>query len=486
MKHYKLISIAVLLLLFAGCKKFSDLTNDPNRTTTATPALLLTYIEENAFNQISEGSAEASRMLVNTLGLTDEYYSWQRGSFTDYDYMSQVTDMENAANNDGGKQYLALAKFFDSFFIVELTQQFGNVPYTDALGAAQGNIKPKYDTQEDIYKKVLSDLSDANQILTDNPGTINGDIVYQGNVMEWRKLINSFALRVLISLSHKTGDTNLNVEQHFQTIMSDPQKYPLMTSNSDNAELTFYDTNGNRYPSYEDNAMQSNVYMEKTFVDKLKNFKDPRLFSFAAPELIYSSAPADSFGAYDGVLGSATLNEMINASDSGKVSRINPRYYNSPTNEPSIALGYAETEFNIAEAIQRGWISGNANTYYQNGISASMKFYGIDDTQINQYIQSDSVALAGSNALHQILLQKYIAFFMNSGWEAFYNQRRTGYPVFDISGGGVADKEGVPRRWMYPESELQNNSDNVQTAIKSQFPSLGDDINATMWLLKDQ
>lgn len=485
MKHYKLFFITVVLLIFAGCKKFSTLASDPNRTTTATPALLLTYIEEHTFNQVSSGSAEASRMLVNTLDLTDEFYSWQRGSFTDYDYMSQVMDMENAAKNDGEKQYLALADFFNSFFIIDLTQQFGDVPYLAALQAGQGNSKPKYDTQEAIYEKVLSDLSAANQILINNPGTFGGDIVYQGNTMEWRKLINSFELRVLISLSHKTGDANLNVEQHFKTIMNNPQTYPIMTSNSDNAELTFYDKDGNRYPLYEDNGTQSNVYMEKTFVDKLKNLKDPRLFSFAAQEPNYSSAPADSFGAYDGVLGSATLNEMVNASDSGRVSRINPRFYNNPTNEPSIALSYAETEFNIAEAIERGWISGNMNTYYQNGITASMKFYGISDSQINQYIQSDSVAIAGNNALHQILWQKYIAFYMNSGWEPFYNQRRTGYPVFDISGGGAADNQ-VPKRWMYPESEFQNNASNVQAAISRQFPSLGDNINATMWLLKNQ
>lgn len=488
MKYLKLLSISITILLVVSCKKFSSLQGDPNSSTTATPALLLTNIEENAFNQVTSNSALASRMLVNTLGASSyEYYSWQRGNFDNYNNMRQVVLMNQAAQQQGqgSKGYEALAKFFNSYFIIELTQEFGNVPYSEALKAGQDNLKPKYDNQEDIYLKVLNDLTDANQILMNNTETIKGDIVYNGNPVKWRMLINSFALRVLISLSHKTGDTKLNVVKRFQTIMSDPQTYPIMTSNSDNGELQFFDKNGNRYPYYNDNGMEANEYMAKTFVDKLKNMKDPRLFAFADRAPKYASAPVDSFGAYNGVQASATLNQINNVTNTGTISRINARYYSNPTTEPSIALGYPETEFNIAEAIERGWISGDANTYYQNGIRASLKFYGISDTQINKYVQSDSVAISGNNALHQILMQKYLSFFMNSGWEAFYNQRRTGYPVFDVSGGGVADTQ-VPKRWMYPESELQNNADNVQAAIKSQFPSMGDDINATMWLLKDQ
>jgi len=485
MKYYKLIPI-LLLLLVASCKKFSALQGDPNSSTTATPGLLLTNVEEQAFNQVTANSALASRMLVNSLGASDyEYYSWQRGSFNNYNNMRQVIKMNQVAGTEGKKQYQALAKFFNSFFIVELTQQFGSVPYSDALNAANGNVKPKYDSQEAIYAKVLKDLSDANSILMSNPGTIKGDIIYNGNPIEWRKLINSFTLRVLISLSHKTGDAKLNVKQRFQTIISDPQKYPIMTSNSDNGELKFVDKNGNRYPYYNDNAIEANEYMAKTFVDKLKNLKDPRLFAFADRAPKYSSAPADSFGAYNGVQASATLNKINNVTNTGTISRINARYYSNPTTEPSIALGYSETEFNISEAILRGWISGNANTYYQNGIRASMKFYGVSDAKINAYISQDSVKLSNGNSLHHVLMQKYLSFFMNSGWEAFYNQRRTGYPVFDVSGGGVADKAGVPKRWMYPESELQNNTANVNAAIKSQFPNKGDDINATMWLLKN-
>jgi hypothetical protein len=84
-----------------------------------------------------------------------------------------------------------------------------------------------------------------------------------------------------------------------------------------------------------------------------------------------------------------------------------------------------------------------------------------------------------------ISTQKYLASFMNSGWEPFYNQRRTGFPTFSATGEGIINKGQVPKRWMYPESELNLNRENVQQAINRQFPQ-GDDINGVMWLLKQE
>jgi hypothetical protein len=70
--------------------------------------------------------------------------------------------------------------------------------------------------------------------------------------------------------------------------------------------------------------------------------------------------------------------------------------------------------------------------------------------------------------------------FLNSGWEPFYDHRRTGFPEFNVDGGGIINPEGVPKRWMYPFSEINQNVENLETAIQRQFPN-GDDINARMW-----
>jgi hypothetical protein len=60
---------------------------------------------------------------------------------------------------------------------------------------------------------------------------------------------------------------------------------------------------------------------------------------------------------------------MYIKANSGNYSLINRHhYYETYTGEPSIQIGYPELCFNIAEAINRGWISdgpkGNAEDYY--------------------------------------------------------------------------------------------------------------------------
>jgi hypothetical protein len=97
-----------------------------------------------------------------------------------------------------------------------------------------------------------------------------------------------------------------------------------------------------------------------------------------------------------------------------------------------------------------------------------------------------NVTYKGNNAdgLKQILDQKYVSFFQNSGWEAFYNWRRTGFPTsFVTSGVGLNAQGKIPMRWQYPVDEITYNATNAKAAIQSQFNG-NDDIFSMMWLLK--
>jgi uncharacterized protein YneR len=182
------------------------------------------------------------------------------------------------------------------------------------------------------------------------------------------------------------------------------------------------------------------------------------------------------------------------------------RYYSTYTAEDCIQIGYIELCFNMAEAINRGWIGGNAETWYQEGIKLSQSFYGIKDganTVIFQKTggtlsESESFSInfdwatyyaqpavqyqGGANGLNQILSQKYFAFYQNSGWEAYYNWRRTGVPTF-LTGPGTGNSERVALRFQYPVSEKSVNSANVNEAITRQFAG-NDGINEKMWIIK--
>jgi hypothetical protein len=481
-----LLSLLILIVVLqTGCKKFSEFQTDPNKSTVATPDLLLNSIEQTAFQSSDVAVAFASRQLVFTDAVSlQQYYGWTRGSYNAYNNLRQVIKMEQAANSQNKPEYIPVAKFYKAWYFLQLTQMFGDIPYTDALKGEENINKPTYDKQEDIYLNILNDLKLANSLISTTTPNIAGDIVYNGNMQTWKKAINSLSLRVLMSLSLKENDAKIEVKKRFAEIATAPSTYPIMASNADNAQLKFYDLLNNRYPYFNSNDMQTTYYMEETFVDLLKTLKDTRLFAFADKAPKFSSLPATDFSAYGGAKGSAPVNENNARSVAGELSKVNPRYYNNPVNEPSIALGYAEVQFILGEGVLRGWISGDAKDYYEKGVQASMLFYGINQTAITSYLAQPAVQLAaGTTGISNIITQKYIASFLNSGWQPFYEQRRTGFPVFDVSGAGVLNNKKIPKRWMYPETELRLNQPNVTAAIASQY-SGNDDINGIMWSIK--
>jgi hypothetical protein len=164
--------------------------------------------------------------------------------------------------------------------------------------------------------------------------------------------------------------------------------------------------------------------------------------------------------------------------------------------------------FNMAEAAHRGWITGqSAETWYQNGIKAAQAFYGVkegantvtfqkpngtlaesvaysvDFNYATYYAQSTvKYAGTGTTGLNQILLQKYLAMYQNSGSEGYYNWRRTGVPTFH-TGPGTANSERVALRYQYPSTERAVNKTNLEAAISAQYSGT-DDINAKMWIIK--
>ncbi len=493
MNCLKISSIALLLVSLGSCKKFQDFQVNPNNPTVADPSLLLTNVEQNAFSTISTDPALACRYLDYIEGASSsQYYNWQRANFS-YGNISQTVKMDQEAERVGKANYRYIAKFLQSYYIINMTQQFGDIPYSKMMQSIITNnftdsavIRPAYDKQQDVYLGVLNDLKIASDSLSSTAVAIGGDIIYNGKIDQWRKLINSFTLRVLMSLSKKETDAPLNIKQRFSDIVSNPAKYPIFASNADNGQLPYYNITGNQYVYYNNNSMKTDFYLDSSFVDMLKGLKDPRLFVFGEPTTASGLAAGD-FNAYDGLVGSAPLAYNTGKTGLGKASQINHRYSYDAINEPSVLMGYAEVQFLLAEAAFRGWISGDANAFYKKGIEASLDFSNYNDTysatDITNYLGQPGMDLQAGSELKQIVTQKYISMFMNTGWQPFYEQRRTGYPVFETAGGGILNGGKVPTRWMYPSDEYTNNAVNVNNAVKSQYGGT-DDVNGVMWLIQ--
>jgi hypothetical protein len=491
MNLFKIVAGVMMVAVFVSCKKFDSFQENPNQPTTADPSLLLSEIEMNAFQTISPGAALASRQLVYTQSVSlDQYYGWQRTDMA-YSVISQTVKMEQEAARAGKLNYRYISKFMQGYFIILMTESYGDIPYSQMMQSMNGNFdstatRPVYDKQQDIYLNVLNDLKIASDSLSASGLAIGGDLVYGGKIENWKKLINSFTLRVLMSLSKKENNTTLNIKQRFNEIVSNPAKYPLMASNSDNGQLPYYNITKNQYPYYNSNGMKTDYYLDSTFVDLLQDLKDPRLFVFGQPTQA-SGLPANDLNAYDGLMGSANLSYNTAKKGQGKASQINRRYAYEPINEPSLLMGYPELQFLLAEAVVRGWISGNANDHYKKGIEASLNFSNFNaaysGADIQTYLNQPVISLQPGNEISQIITQKYISMFMNTGWQPFFEQRRTGFPVFETAGGGILNGGKIPKRWMYPTNEYNNNRVNVENAVKSQYAE-GDNINGVMWLLQ--
>jgi hypothetical protein len=131
------------------------------------------------------------------------------------------------------------------------------------------------------------------------------------------------------------------------------------------------------------------------------------------------------------------------------------RFYATYEGEPLVQVGYAEMCLNIAEGINRGWASGDAESFYKRGVLASMDFYGIKTGNLtvsfakpgavlgifdnftlpvntDTYFALPVVKYAGNSqaGLTQILEQKYLAMAQGNDLEAYYNFRRTNIPAF--------------------------------------------------------
>lgn len=523
MKLHKriLLPIFALGLTLTGCEKpFDQLEQDPNRPTSAPASLVFNGVLNDMYDVAGGGGWNESQRYDQFYASNYNYYATNDYAWTStdlyYTTLKNVVKMEEEAKKAGlpdVNAYSALGKFFRAYYFENMTKRVGDLPLTEALQGLN-NQTPKYNTQKEVYVQILKWLDDANSDLTsliakaDN--NLTGDIYVGNSLAKWQKVVNTFKLRVLISLSKKDSDTDLNVKTRFAEVINNPAKYPIMASMDDNLQYV-YNNQFNKYNRNPDNfggnATREN--MAATYLGTLTALKDPRTFVVAEPataKVAAGTKPTD-FAAFVGASSGEDLAIMSSNAGQGLYSFQNrKRYYSTYTAEPYILIGYPELQFTIAEAINRGWVTGSAEDYYKKGIQASWDFYGLKDGnndvffsadggykvfntyQVNvsfaNYYAQSAVRYAGNTAtgLNQILTQKYLAFFQQSGMEAFYNQRRTGVPTFMV-GPGTGNSQRIPLRWQYPATERSYNKDNNAASVTSQYAG-NDDINAAMWILK--
>lgn len=529
MKLFKIALIA-LVIGISGCSKtFDELGQNPNSPESVPASLVLNGIE-NSINQRPWGIEQRWNQFAccNYNYYGNQEYNWSGASLY-FTTLKNVIKMEEEAFKTSGKEqnpYAALGKFLRAYLFYEMTMRVGDLPMAEALKGTDF-LQPKYDTQKDIFIQISKWLEEANTdfgaLIASADNSLLGDFYFNNDLRKWQKVVNTFRLRVLIQLSKKDADAALGVKTDFAKIFGNKSAYPVMSDMDDNLKFIWINP-FNKYPSNPDNfGFDATRYnMSSTYLGLLTSLKDPRTFVVADPagsKLKAGLTPADH-NAYVGASPAEDLADMSSKAGIDNGAGFVPgsysfygrkRYYSTYTAENTILVGYPELCFNIAEAINRGWISGDAEDWYKKGMQASINFYGIKEGAntfyylkpggkvseggdyisyavsfiFNDYYNQPSVKYAGNTAtgLQQILNQKYLAFFQNSGYEAYYNYRRTGFPAFAQGGPGTGNSGRIPKRFQYPGTERTTNGTNLTEALQRQFGGQ-DDINSDMWIIK--
>ena len=517
--------IAAVLLTATACKKsFNDMNKNENKPASVQASLLLNGILYNMY----EAPNTMKERWCQYYCCNYDYYGNNRydfGSGDDYyTALKNVVKMEEEAMKGGAaalNPYTTLAKFFKAYFFTKMSLAMGDIPMTEAL-QGRSNLTPQYDTQKKIFQQSLLWLDSANnelaQLIAANDNTLERDFYYGNDLSKWQKLVNTYRIRLLLHLSKRTDDADLNVKQQFAAILSNNAKYPVMTDATDNLQFVYVHPS-NDYPmnpgTFGFDGSRYNT--SGTYIGLLTQLKDPRVFVTAEPAaaLVTAGNSATSYNAYLGASPGEDLGAMYIKANGGQYSLINRRhYYQTYLGEPSIQIGYAEMCFNIAEGIARGWATagakGTAEDYYIAGIKTSMAYYNIPETgkfnalfikagspggsdakydtaainvDFNSYYAQTAVAYAGNNAngIAQILNQKYLALFRHSGLESYFTYRRTGVPAF-TTGPGTGNSSRIAMRFQYAAVEKAGNTTAYTNALKQYNGT--DDINGIMWILQ--
>ncbi len=489
----KTLSIKIILLFVmlcaavTGCDdKFEEINTNPNQPEKiSNPGLLLPAIIRGSMNDSYTGAWRRGNIVADYLANqfvsafdwspadASEYFLWSY-----YGHLRNVYTMHDLAVAAGMKNYQGVSLVLKSYFFQSLTDIYGDIPYSEAVGAKSNNINfPKYDRQEDIYKGILADLTLANELLSPANEAISGDILYYGDIMKWKKFANSLKLRCLLRISDRQDPS-----AQMQAIVSDPVTYPLFSGNADQAALQYLNELNNEFPRYRGTFGES---ASENMVNILKGLNDPRLFVFAQPTpATDGSANPEYVGVPNGIPDESTFNGgTANQSLPGLLwAPINssPEFAN-PTAAQALLMTYGELQFILAEAAERGFITtGSAETYYMQGIQSQFDYYAsrIPDNFVfpkatdvqppAEYFTQDAVAYTGTQdeKLDKIYLQKWLALF-NCGFEGWSEWRRTGVPVITP---GPNSLGYVPVRFLYPHSEQNANRANYEAAVAIQGP----------------
>jgi len=429
----KLISILfVSLLLLSGCEGYLDINKNPNDAVSSSIDLVLPSI---LVSSATRNSVDVNYDFTPWMGYWSHADGWS-GWYDIKQYrittanqntwwgmysmcLMDLQYMEQNASDPKDAYYKAIAKIQKAMRYQILVDVYGDVPYSEAC---KGNLAPSYDDDQAIYEDLIVQLDSAVNIIktASNANLPTTDIMFHGDMTKWEQFANTLKLRILIRQSEISGRESY-IKSHLAGLTSadflstDALVNPGFTP--DKAQF-YYATFGwtntgaltSAHTQYVMNAFIESVYNE------LGDPRKARCFNTAlagAPNPPWNGKPF-------GLEGDALQNPYNK--DKGNLIGVGLEELNVTNVKGSLIISAFESYFLQAEAVQRGWIAGNAEELYKSGVAANFKYLGLTAADAVEYLASQRQLVdwsVTSDKLLLILYQKYIAFCGINGFQAW-------------------------------------------------------------------
>ena len=475
-----ILFLFALLLMLPSCDEgFEELNANPNEPELVPPATLFPLAIREAAQRIHGHSTRNERLNLDGGMLWMQYFARNqyvnegdtynpaatlRTGTWDGFYTESLVNLQSVINLTSDPEgryyntnYAAAATIMREYVFSIVTDTWGAIPYTQALvGSTAGNLAPVYDSQADVYASILATLKTASDQLDPAGTPIEKDILFNSDVMMWKKFANSLRLRLANRQAKQVPGESQAI---FAEIMGNPQQYPILTA--DDVAAFFH-------PTSRQSGENSNSWYETMVIDGREdwsisttlvaamadsegNVVDPRLAVYAEPALA-GNFEGKYAGAPNGLPEGDAVAYYTTASRPGA-------YFMAETVVIPL-ITYSEINFILAEAALDGdyTAGGTATEYLEAGVTASFSQYGLS-------VPADYLGSLTTDK-KTIMTEKWKALFQQ-GIEAWAEYRRTGYPVLPAPDPrAVMENEGkVPTRLRYPESEYSLNNANVTAGV---------------------
>lgn len=465
---FKLTTVASLAvsLMLGGCtSNFDEINSDPDALETGAPTNMLGYaLRETMTRQAGFDATEAWAGYIVKIQYMDNYnYLPTNNTYGNkfsncYRRIVLLDDILALTEENAGelKNIRWASRIFKEYLWLLNTDQFGDIPYTDANKVEDGQMKPTYDSQEIIYPAILENLKAIADEMAAGLGSDDigeGDFLFGGDIQKWQKFCNSLRMRAAMRIVNVAPDL---AKSTIEEICQNQAAYPLLETSDENAYFYWQGSSPYFEPYYNDFRTRDDYGMSNIFVNHLKTMNDPRISAIMQP-----AATDGEYRGYENGALSAPSNIQT-------ISRMGVMYREDPAGFTPL-LKSCENYFIMAEAAMLGWNVGiSAQEAYETAVKISMEDNGVSAADAETYLAN---AGKWDNTLKRIYMEEWVALFKEN-CEAWSLYRRTGYPQEIQTSGEYPGKfcsfgtahNDVPFRMPYPDNEYQYNKENVEAA----------------------